>query len=235
MFVRLSAVLLLLLFVGGCTPTLNTLAPTISSHPTQVADTEFPDATDSHWTCCGRAQLEAPPEEVFPNLLNPLLDAENLEAQIASDNLPEGVKISIDHSASRSGPDKWGIGSVVQVQQKRRKDSIVVFECDSPHRVVHRVETQFKKRTIRSTNLFTLEPTPDGGTILTTHWFSSANYTPWWNWSQQRIHELVMRRDLVRLVSRFGGEVISVEEGIAEDYFDTPDELPLAEVASSKE
>ena len=207
MIVRTSVglVLLLLFTGGGCTSVFKSSAIKTSSQTVQTLGTEFPDSTNARWTCRGQAKLKALPEEIFPTLLNPLL--------IDTENPPKGVEISIDHSASQAGPERWGIGSVVQIKQKERKDQAKVLQCKPHQHVEHGHISQTKRRTIRPTTVSELRPSPDGGTTVTLYWYASPDHKPWWLMSQQRAHELVLKRDLDRLVNQFGGKIVYIDNG----------------------
>jgi hypothetical protein len=142
--------------------------------------------------------LTAPPEKVFEVVSNPLIGA------------PVGVKVSIDHSASQSGPDRWGVGSRIHADHENEENDLTICKYDPPHLIVQRSTQKKLKRTIRFTHIYKLEPTTDGGTLLTVHSYATPDDQPWFNWRYQRNYRRIFARDLGGLVAQFGGEVLEV-------------------------
>jgi hypothetical protein len=159
---------------------------------------EFPELANAPWHCHGRAKLNASPQTVFDEIVNPITGVQT------------GVKVSIDHSASQSGPDRWGVGSTVHVSDEKLVYESTICKYEPPHLIVHRTAHSNPKRSVQLTHISELQTAPDGGTILTLRGYGDPDDDPWISWPYQRNFRHIVERDLGKLVAQFGGEVIEV-------------------------
>jgi hypothetical protein len=170
----------------------------------KFSDSEFPGQTNALWRCKGIVILEAPPEKVFTEVAKLV--------KIDPEEFPESMEVSIDHSASQGGPDQWGVGSVLHLKELRREIELTIVQSEPYQLMVTQGWNQTKKRTIRSTITSVFQPSLDGGTIMTTYCFATPDDRPWPNWQYQRRIELAMHRELRKLVNKFGGKIVYVDE-----------------------
>jgi uncharacterized protein YndB with AHSA1/START domain len=146
--------------------------------------------------------LEAPPEEVFEVVRSPLV--------VDPNNLPKRAELTIDHSASQSGPDQWGVGSISYGSLGSQKQEVVVTHCDPPHLVAYQVR-QDGTTTTHGRAVCTLSPTQNGGTLLDMYSMSTPDDKSLFGWLIQLNYKQRTQHYLDKLVEQFGGEVLNID------------------------
>jgi hypothetical protein len=198
-----TSVVLVMFATSGCAITSKITVTNSAPKPIIIGGVEFPEAQGMQWKLTVKAVLDAPPEVVFADVIDPIPDG---------DRIPKKAIVTIDHSRSDAGPNQWGTGSTFRGEYNGKSGEFTVIHCQPPYLVAHRKLVKSKSRTSRGLNVFELHRSQDGGTMMTVHLFMSTHKKPWWPGLLKWASGQSLKRDMGDLVHKHGGYYKLIDE-----------------------
>jgi hypothetical protein len=187
--------------VGGCTLRGGQAGETLPQATTLTESDEQTTATWGEWQVCSKAILNAAQEEVFTYVSDPI-----------GDEPLKGFSATADHSASSSGADKTGVGSVFRAEYESKYEGLNITKTVTYYQPPNRIDfdqvIEWKGNITQLRSVMETKRISDGKTELTvsSSRVSGPKVRFAWLVKFRRQHQLNLAVDQV--VEEFGGQRI---------------------------